>query len=399
MLLWSQDNTPLVRTERDQIRKYLAAGTQQTKKNFILSSEAVVGNHIGLNATNDQFFVREQLRAEVSRNNAGAVQATPFAAGYTPAVVTNGQSFVDGIFVQRGVSERISTTGFVNGTWSDPTPKPSMMKIYTDKNSKGFARQAFKFRSIEAAIAVKDSTMGITTTAPTMNVVFYGLDWRHFAKNGQRSGLERVLRGTFDHVQFNDGRVTPVELVTFDARRTGSSVTLDWATATEQNSGWYEVERAVNTGTELAFERIETVPAAGNSTSRREYNAIDNNVRTGSYVYRLRMVDRDGTFDYSDEVAVVIGDNANNTLAISEARPNPVSGIANVDYTINTPGMVRVELTDMIGRTVSTIFEGNVSSAGTYSLEVSAEGLAAGMYQIVIKSGDSVATRSLQVVR
>jgi hypothetical protein len=399
MLLWSQDNTPLVRTERDQIRKYLAAGTQQTKKNFILSSEAVVGNHIGLNATNDQFFVREQLRAEVSRNNAGAVQATPFAAGYTPAVVTNGQSFVDGIFVQRGVSERISTTGFVNGTWSDPTPKPSMMKIYTDKNSKGFARQAFKFRSIEAAIAVKDSTMGITTTAPTMNVVFYGLDWRHFAKNGQRSGLERVLRGTFDHVQFNDGRITPVELVTFDARRTGSSVTLDWATATEQNSGWYEVERAVNTGSELAFERIETVPAAGNSTSRREYNAVDNNVRTGSYVYRLRMVDRDGTFDYSDEVAVVIGDNANSTLAIGETRPNPVSGIANVDYTINTPGMVRVELTDMIGRTVSTIFEGNVSSAGTYSLEVSAEGLAAGMYQIVIKSGDSVATRSLQVVR
>jgi hypothetical protein len=399
MLLWSGDNTALLRTERDQIRRYLASGTQQTKKNFVLASEAVVGNHIGLNATNDQFFVREQLRAEVSRNNAGAVQATPFASGYTPSVVTNGQSFIDGIFVQRGVSELVRATGFVNGTWSDPNPRPSMMKIYTDRNSKGFARQAFKYRSIEAAVAVKDSSMGITTTAPTWNVVFYGLDWRHFAPNGPRTGLERVLRGTFDHVQFNDGRVTPVELVTFDARRTGSSVTLDWATATEQNSGWYEVERAVNTGNELVFERIETVPAAGNSTSRREYNAIDNNVRTGSYVYRLRMVDRDGTFDYSDEVAVVIGDNANSTLAIGEARPNPVSGIANVDYTINTPGFVRVELTDMIGRTVSTIFEGNVSSAGTYSLEVSAEGLAAGMYQIVIKSGDSVATRSLQVVR
>jgi len=399
MLLWSGDNTALLRTERDQIRRYLASGTQQTKKNFILASEAVVGNHIGLNATNDQFFVREQLRTEVSRNNAGAVQATPFAAGYTPSVVTNGQSFIDGVFVQRGVSELIRSTGFVNGTWSDPNPRPSLMKIYTDKNSKGFARQAFKYRSIEAAVAVKDSTMGITTTAPTWNVVFYGLDWRHFAPNGPRTGLERVLRGTFDHVQFNGGRVTPVELVTFDARRTGSSVTLDWATATEQNSGWYEVERAVNVGGELAFERIQTVPAAGNSTSRREYTSVDNNVRTGSYVYRLRMVDRDGTFEYSDEVAVVIGDNANNALAIGEARPNPVSGIANVDYTINTPGMVRVELTDMIGRTVSTIFEGNVSTAGTYSLEVSAEGLAAGMYQIVIKSGDSVATRSLQVVR
>ena len=398
MLVWSQDNNGLLRTERDQIRKYLAAGTQQTKKNFLLASEAVIGNHIGLNATNDQFFVREQLRAEVSRNNAGTVQATPFTAGYTPAIVTNGQSFVDGIFVQRGISERINSTGFVNGTWSDPTPKPSMMKIYTDKNSKGYARQAFKYRAIEATVAVKDSTMGVTTTAPTFNVVFYGLDWRHFAKNGQRTGLERVLRGSFDHVQFNDGRVTPVELVTFDARRTGSNVTLDWATASEQNSGWYEVERAVNVGNNLTFERIETVPAAGNSTTRREYTTVDNNVRNGSYVYRLRMVDRDGTFDYSDEVAVVIGDNANNALTISEARPNPVSGIANVDYTITNAGNVRVELTDMIGRTVSTLFEGNVS-AGTYSLEVSAEALAAGMYQIVIKSGDSVATRSLQVVK
>ena len=80
------------------------------------------------------------------------------------------------------------------------------------------------------------------------------------------------------------------------------------------------------------------------------------------------------------------------------SRPNPVSGVANFEYTINTTGSVRVELTDMIGRVVSTIFEGNVS-AGTHGLEVSAESLAAGMYQIVIKSGDNVATRSLQVVK
>ncbi|MFZ9760126.1 MAG: GEVED domain-containing protein [Candidatus Kapaibacteriota bacterium] len=399
MLLWSNDNAGLLRTERDQIRKYLASGTQQTKKNLIIASEAIVGNHIGLNATNDQFFVREQLRANVSTTNAGAVQSTPFASGYTPSVVTNGQSFIDGVFVQRGIPELVRATGFVNTTWTDPNPRPSMMKIYTDMNSKGFARQAFRYRSIDAAVAVKDSTMGITTTSPTTNVIFYGMDWRHVAKNGPRTGLERLLRASFDHVQFNEGRVTPVELVAFDARRTGSAVALDWATASEQNSGWYEVERAVATGNELAFERIETIPAAGNSTTRREYNAVDNNVRNGAtYVYRLRMVDRDGTFEYSDEVAVVIGDNSNNAVSISEARPNPVSGVANFEYTINTTGSVRVELTDMIGRVVSTIFEGNVS-AGTHGLEVSAESLAAGMYQIVIKSGDNVATRSLQVVK
>ncbi|MFN5246263.1 MAG: GEVED domain-containing protein [Ignavibacteria bacterium] len=399
MVLWSHDQAPMLRTERDQIRRYLASGTNQLKKNFMLSSQSIVTNHIGLNATNDQFFVRRELRAEVSRNNALAVQATPFASGYTPSVVTNGQSFIDGVFVQRGLPEIIRATGFVNGTFADPNPLPSMMKIYTDASSKGFARQAFRYRSIESTVAVKDSTMGISTTSPTTNVLFYGVDWRHYGSTGPRTGLQRVLRGSFDHVQFNDGRVTPVELVTFDARRTGSAVTLDWATASEQNSGWYEVERAVNTGNELAFERIATIPAAGNSTTRREYNAVDNNVRNGStYIYRLRMVDRDGTFDYSDEVAVVIGDNGNSAVSISEARPNPVSGIASFDYTLNTSGNVRVELTDMIGRVVSKIFEGNVS-AGTHALEVSAESLPAGMYQIVIKSGETVATRSLQVVK
>ncbi|MFM7156938.1 MAG: hypothetical protein ACKO0Y_03905, partial [Bacteroidota bacterium] len=233
MVVWSQDNAGLLRTERDQIRRYLASGTQATKKNLIMASQSIVGNHIGLNATNDQYFVREQLRSEVSRTGAGAVQSTPFAAGYTPSVVAGGASFVDGVFVERGISELIKTTGFVNGTFTDPAPTPSMMKIYTDASSKGYARQAFRYRNIEAAVTVKDSTMGITTTGPTSNVIFYGADWRHFAKNGPRTGLERVLRASFDHVQFNGGRVTPVELVTFDARRTGSAVTLDWATASE----------------------------------------------------------------------------------------------------------------------------------------------------------------------
>ncbi|MFN5176674.1 MAG: GEVED domain-containing protein, partial [Ignavibacteria bacterium] len=196
MVLWSHDQAPMLRTERDQIRRYLASGTNQLKKNFMLSSQSIVTNHIGLNATNDQFFVRRELRAEVSRNNASAVQATPFAGGYTPSVVTSGQSFIDGVFVQRGLPEIIRATGFVNGTFADPNPLPSMMKIYTDASSKGFARQAFRYRSIESTVAVKDSTMGISTTSPTTNVLFYGVDWRHYGSTGPRTGLQRVLRGS-----------------------------------------------------------------------------------------------------------------------------------------------------------------------------------------------------------
>jgi hypothetical protein len=109
------------------------------------------------------------------------------------------------------------------------------------------------------------------------------------------------------------------------------------------------------------------------------------------------MVDRDGSFKYSDEVAVVIGD-VNSNLSISESRPNPVSGIASFDYSVQNSGLVTVVLTDMMGREISTIFSGNVN-AGTHSLEVSSSDLASGVYQIIVKSGDSFATRSIQVVK
>ena len=395
MLLWSEDNTLLLRTERDQLRAYLASGSSTLKKNLIISTQNVVSNHVGLNATNDEFFVNNQLRSSVVRNGA-AIVTTPVAAGYTPTVVALGQSFIDGVFVQRGLSELIKTTGFVNGTYIDPAPRPSLMRIFTNAQSQGLSRVAFRYRTTDAGIA--DTAMGVATTSTNWNVINYGIDWRHFAKSGQRTGLERVLRGSFDYIQFNAGKVTPVELVEFDARKIGKSVSIDWSTASESNSAWYEVEKAEKVAGNLEFERIETVPAAGNSTSRRDYNTVDMNVRNGSsYIYRLRMVDRDGSFKYSDEVAVVIGD-VNSNLSISESRPNPVSGIASFDYSVQNSGLVTVVLTDMMGREISTIFSGNIN-AGTHTLEVSSSDLASGVYQIIVKSGDSFATRSIQVVK
>ena len=52
----------------------------------------------------------------------------------------------------------------------------------------------------------------------------------------------------------------------------------------------------------------------------------------------------------------------------------------------------------MMGREISTIFSGNIN-AGTHTLEVSSSDLASGVYQIIVKSGDSFATRSIQVVK
>jgi hypothetical protein len=397
MLIWAQDNTAMARTEREQLRDYLSAGNTTIKKNLIIASQEIAPAHVGLNATNDEFFVRNQLRAIRGRNTTNGFVTTPVVGGYTPTVVANGASFVEGIFVMRGLRELVSRTGFTNATFTDPNPNPSVLDIYTDAASQGLARRAFRYTTRDAV--VRDSAMGIVNTAPTMNVAYYGIDWRHFAKSGVRTGTERILRGTFDYIQFNDGRVTPVELVDFDARRAGKAVAINWATASEMNSGWYEVERAEQSVEGLEFERIETVPAAGNSSVRREYAAVDANVRTGAtYIYRLKMVDRDGSFKYSDEVAVIIGESSDAAVAVSEVRPNPVVNAAAFEYTVKNSGLVQVSVTDMMGREVVRIFNGTVNG-GTYTLNVDTDNLTSGMYQIVVKAGDKVATRALQVVK
>ncbi|AYA35752.1 hypothetical protein D3Y59_00985 [Hymenobacter oligotrophus] len=96
----------------------------------------------------------------------------------------------------------------------------------------------------------------------------------------------------------------PVELASFNARYTNKQVQLQWVTASEKNSANFAVERSADGKT---FEVVTTVRAAGNSSVRREYSAVDNNVRPGLNYYRLKQTDLDGTSTTSQVVAVQAG--------------------------------------------------------------------------------------------
>lgn len=127
-------------------------------------------------------------------------------------------------------------------------------------------------------------------------------------------------RGTFliDNVSLTAGNTTqplPVELTRFDAAAKGSGVALSWATASEKNSAYFEVQRSA---TGEAYETIGKVAAQGSSTSLREYAYADSRPLVGRAYYRLRQVDADGSSAYSP-VASVRADG----LAEAQPYPNP----------------------------------------------------------------------------
>jgi hypothetical protein len=172
----------------------------------------------------------------------------------------------------------------------------------------------------------------------------------------------------------------PVELLRFHGHSEGDANILEWATASEQNSDVFIVERA-DDGEH--FEPMAVVNGAGNSTAMLEYRVNDPSPVVGLNYYRLRNVDLDGAEELSEVVAIeFIPRN------IPQLFPNPGSGTVSfrLPEGVRTPS--RLELRDLSGRLVRSM----TLTAMTGTLDLG--GLAAGTYSVVLPAlGEGRAAR------
>ena len=214
-----------------------------------------------------------------------------------------------------------------------------------------------------------------------------GVDWRHF------ENAERVFRFVIDFIKRNGGKIIPVELVEFDAKAICKCVDINWTTASELGSEGFEVEKAeMNEAGRSDFVKIAELESAGTSSEMLEYGPVhDYAVEYGNvYVYRLKMIDIDGNWKYSDEKVVTVGSGA---LWLSEAQPNP--GVDKVIFDIQGAiGNADITLYDVSGNEVSTLI-----NTVNNTVEVDVRNLSGGAYTLVFKSGDVVLTRQLRVVK
>ena len=110
--------------------------------------------------------------------------------------------------------------------------------------------------------------------------------------------------------------ITPVTLTDFTAVAKAGKSLLQWATATEINSSHFEVERSTN-GT--SFEIIGTVNSHGNSNTQMNYNLLDYFPKAGTNFYRLKMVDQDGSYEYSRTVSLNFKEQNTSSVIIAAA--------------------------------------------------------------------------------
>jgi hypothetical protein len=182
----------------------------------------------------------------------------------------------------------------------------------------------------------------------------------------------------------------PVELTSFSATAVGTAVQVAWATASEKNSAYFEVQRSANG---LRFEALTQVAALGTSTARHNYETRDAQPLAGQSYYRLRLVDRDGTFSYSPVATVRFG--AANGPAQLTIYPNPSTGRSFHVATQNVPaGPAAVRVFDLQGRLVS---QHTVDFAQPDVTIQPNRLLAAGMYVVTVQTAAGNFTQRLEV--
>lgn len=186
----------------------------------------------------------------------------------------------------------------------------------------------------------------------------------------------------------------PVELTSFTAHLKDRSAFLRWHTATELNNFGFEVERSADGRT---WDMIGFVPGAGTSSSPRSYDFTDRLVSaSGVLRYRLRQVDRDGSFEYSPVVEVQNGQRPSE--GISGSFPSPAVSKTTVNYTVTTPGAVTLTLHDYAGRQVMSISE-HYADAGSHSAMLDVSGLPRGMYLLHLRQAESMHVHPMLITK
>lgn len=208
----------------------------------------------------------------------------------------------------------------------------------------------------------------------------------------------RTMTGITSFSPFGVGSAAPlpVDLVSFAGKSQGANAMLNWVTANEKDIATFQLERSVDA---RDFSAITIVNAKNAGTVQQQYSYLDATVselNANTVYYRLKIVDKNGTSQYSQVISIAI---ATEGKAFVTLFPNPVSGTT---LFLNTNGTIKnmatVQVMDMIGKVMTTA---NISAAdfqsGKTTINISA--LAPGTYLMHVTDDENKLNQAMSFTK
>jgi hypothetical protein len=214
----------------------------------------------------------------------------------------------------------------------------------------------------------------------------------------------------------------PVQLLSFSARPSGASVLLSWETASEVDNYGFNVQRREISLMLADAHRFETeneeivsnssshftlhssqwseigfVPGWGTSQVRHRYSFVDSSPYPEKAAYRLRQVDRGGSFSFSEIIEVNRTDQTG--FLRLDCFPNPFNPSVQVKFSVPENGEVSLRVYDSAGRMVESLFSGMATKGTEYTLTLRGENLASGSYVAACEFRGKRISRKILLIR
>ncbi len=187
-------------------------------------------------------------------------------------------------------------------------------------------------------------------------------------------------------------QILPVEITTFTANTKNGNVVLNWSTATELNNSGFEVQRKINSD----YKTIGFVAGNGTTTDVQNYSYTDNNVNSGNYSYRLKQIDFNGTFAYSEEVNVDVTSPVK--FGLGQNYPNPFNPSTKINFSIPQNSEVTLTVFNVLGQEVKTLVQGFMV-AGNHTIDFNAAGFNSGIYFYKLQAGSFSEVRKMTLLK
>jgi hypothetical protein len=233
--------------------------------------------------------------------------------------------------------------------------------------------------------------MAFTTAAQNHNIVNLGFDWRHFGD------ISQLLSSIDEFIDNPDTAFKSMNLYGFAAKSLLNKVDISWNMLNGSSISRFELERANVINSQVGtYNIIESINSINGSNADVHYQTIDKDVFTKKvYSYRLKLVDIDGSYSYSESKIVEIGDIE---FIVGDIIPNPVDNISTINLINNIDQDVKLSIYDLSGKELVIISDG-LLKVGEKKFDINSGALPSGNYNLVINVNGRLFTKPFNVAK
>jgi hypothetical protein len=332
-------------------------------------SLALAGNNLTVGGTisgtsSSNFIVTNGAGLLVQPINNGSTVLFPIgpsSSNYNPVTLTNnGTSDSYSVNVATGIGVHATGTNVVNRIWTIMEGASGGSNLKTTFGWNSGDEVGGPYNHSLFSIGVDNGTIYDWVVSGGVQDLGSG----QYSITNSDNSLTVDLSGSGKTFMVGEGTSLPVELSSLASNTNGRNIQLNWETKTEKNSNKFEIQRSLIN--ENRWSSIGSVKAADLSNSPKQYSYSDKNLQAGDYQYRLKMVDNDGTFEYSKVIEAVVALPKN--FDLSQNYPNPFNPSTKINYSIPNDSKVILDIFSVSGEKVGQIVN-EEQAAGYYTVD------------------------------